>query len=102
MDLPRNMLPTTFSTAFLGYAQAVYQPGLVTGQRPPAHGLYRWHIADPVFFEKDLRVTVQALGWWPTGKYQPLTDDLATTAFWYQTPHQGVKALPHVNERLPR
>jgi hypothetical protein len=25
--------------------------------------LYRFHIPDPVFFQKDLRVTMQALGW---------------------------------------
>ena len=26
-------------------------------------GLYRWHIIDPIRFEKDLQVTIQALGW---------------------------------------
>jgi hypothetical protein len=26
-------------------------------------GLYRWHIMDPIRFEQDLRVTIQALGW---------------------------------------
>ena len=25
-------------------------------------GLYRWHITDPIHFEKNLRVTIQALG----------------------------------------
>jgi len=44
-------------------------------------GLYRWHIMDPVRFEKDLRVTIQALGWQSGGRYLPLKDDIATTAF---------------------
>jgi hypothetical protein len=50
-------------------------------------GLYRWHIMDPIRFEADLRVTIQALGW-RTDKdrrYLPLQDDIASVAFWYQT-----------------
>ena len=48
-------------------------------------GLYRWHIMDPIRFEQDLRVTIQALGWRNGGKYLPLQDDIASVAFWYQT-----------------
>ena len=40
-------------------------------------GLYRWHIMDPIRFEKDLRVTIQALGWRSGGRYLPLQDDIA-------------------------
>nr|WP_271540643.1 DUF2961 domain-containing protein [Bradyrhizobium sp. CCBAU 45321] len=28
-------------------------------------GLHRWHIPDPVRFQSDSRVTIQALGWLP-------------------------------------
>jgi hypothetical protein len=48
-------------------------------------GLYRWHIPDPVRFETDLKVTVQALGWDRFGRYLPLRDDIASVAYWYQT-----------------
>jgi hypothetical protein len=72
--------PQTFSTAFLGYPLNLREPGQV-----PKHGLYRWHIMDPIRFRADLRVTIQALGWWPNGRYQPLTDDIASVAYWYQT-----------------
>ena len=50
-----------FSTPYSGLAQ-VLPPDLiyVPGQR---FGLYRWHIVDPIRFEKELRVTIQALGW---------------------------------------
>jgi hypothetical protein len=57
-------------------------------------GLYRWHIADPVRFDKDLKVTIQALGWYPResekrGQYLPLEDNIASVAFWYQKePHK--------------
>ena len=34
-------------------------------------GLYRWHITDPIRFEKDLKVTIQDLGWRAGGRYLP-------------------------------
>lgn len=46
--------------------------------------MYRWHIPDPIRFQSDLRVTIQALGWRSGGRYLPLHDDIASTAFWYQ------------------
>lgn len=61
------------------------------GQR---FGLYRWHVTDPVRFEKDLKVTIQALGWQSGGRYLPLEGDISSVAFWYQTePHGKFPAL---------
>lgn len=48
-------------------------------------GMYCWHITDPIRFEHDLRVTIQALGWRSGGRYLPLQDDIASVAYWYQT-----------------
>jgi hypothetical protein len=48
-------------------------------------GMYRWHVTDPVRFQQDLKVTIQALGWRSGGRYLPLQDDIASVAFWYQT-----------------
>lgn len=48
-------------------------------------GMYRWHLTDPIRFEQDLKVTIQALGWREGGRYLPLQDDIASVAFWYQT-----------------
>ena len=53
-------------------------------------GMYRWHLTDPICFEEDLKVTIQALGWRDNDTYLPLKDDIASVAFWYQT-------LPTVN-----
>jgi len=50
--------------------------------------MYRWHLGDPIRFESDLRVTIQALGWRTEKqdrRYLPLQDDIASVAFWYQT-----------------
>lgn len=70
---------------------------------PPKWSLYRWHLMDPISFQKDLRVTIQTLGWWPTGKYQPLSDDVASVAYWYQTePHEVFPRFPALSERWPR
>jgi hypothetical protein len=70
---------------------------------PPKWSLYRWHIRDPICFKQDLRVTIQALGWWPNRTYQPLADDVASTAYWYQTePHTSFPKLPSLDQRWPR
>ncbi len=62
-------------------------------------GLYRWHITDPIRFDKDLKVTIQALGWRSGGRYQPLQDDVSSVAYWYQAePHASFPTLPSKDE----
>jgi hypothetical protein len=88
----------TFTGPFLGYPLWQRNP-----EEVPKHGLYRWHIMDPIRFRKDLKVTIQALGWWPNGKYQPLEDDIASVGYWYQAePHAAFPELPGIRERWPR
>jgi hypothetical protein len=56
---------------------------------------------DPVRFEKDLRVTIQALGWQSEGRYLPLQDDLSSVAYWYQKePHAAFPKLPGKEDLL--
>jgi len=88
----------TYSTPFLGYPLFRSEPGEV-----PRHGLYRWHILDAIRFKQDLRVTIQALGWWPNRTFEPLTDDISSVGYWYQVePHGAFPALPPVHERWAR
>ena len=57
--------------------------------------LYRWHIMDPIRFDKDLKVTIQVLGWRTGRRYLPLQDDYSSVAYWYQTePHAKFPKLP--------
>ncbi len=83
----------TFTTPYVGLAQVlppdkIYEPG----QR---FGLYRWHLTDPIHFRKDLRVTMQALGWKEGGLYLQLDSDMSSVAYWYQQePHQKFPKLP--------
>jgi hypothetical protein len=82
-----------FTTPYSGLAQVIKPDGLYRSQQ--RFGLYRWHIMDPVRFETDLRVTIQALGWKVTRTYLPLRDDISSVAYWYQTePHASFPKLP--------
>ncbi len=82
-----------FTTPYSGLAQVLRGDGHYESQQ--RFGLYRWHIMDPIRFEKDLKVTIQALGWMSGGRYLPLQDDIASVAFWYQTePHAPFPKLP--------
>ena len=103
VTLPNNLLPeglppsafhyTEFTTPYTGLAQVIQPDGhFGTQQR---FGLYRWHIMDPIRFEKDIKVTIQALGWRAGGRYLPLQDDISSVAFWYQKePHTPFPRFP--------
>ena len=81
-----------FSTAYSGLPQVIRPDGLYDSQM--RFGMYRWHITDPIYFQKDLRVTIQALGWRSGGRYLPLQDDIASVAYWYQdAPAASIPAL---------
>jgi hypothetical protein len=85
-----------FSSPYTGLPQVIKPNGLYISQQ--RFGMYRWHIMDPIRFQKALKVTIQALGWRSAGRYLPLQDDIASTSFWYQTePHAPFPALPDRN-----
>jgi Protein of unknown function (DUF2961) len=82
-----------FTSPYSGLIQAIKPDGLYQSQE--RFGLYRWHILDPVRFDSNLKVTIQALGWQSGRRYLPLTDDIASVAYWYQTePHVPLPKLP--------
>jgi hypothetical protein len=89
-------IETPFSAPFVGLPLAD-NGGSGGGRR---FCLYRWHIPDPIGFAEDIRVTVQALGWYPDRTYRPLTDDIASLALWYQSePHGEFPSMPTLDER---
>jgi hypothetical protein len=58
---------------------------------------YRYHILDPVYFGKSIRVTIEH------GHANRRSDDYSSTAYWYQEePHKPLRPMPPVEERLPR
>jgi hypothetical protein len=84
---------TEYTTPYVGLHQVIRGDGhYEIAQR---FGMYRWHIMDPIRFDKNLKVTIQALGWRSEGRYLPLRDDIASVVYWYQSePHNPFPALP--------
>ena len=56
---PKTKQYHEFTTPYAGLPQVIRPDGLGSNSQQ-RFGLYRWHIMDPVRFEKDLRVTMQA------------------------------------------
>ena len=84
-----------FSAPYLGFQQVAG----VNGHTGCRMTLYRFHVLDPVFFGKDLKVTMQALGWRDQGRYLALQDDISSVAYWYQTfPHAPFEPMPGRDE----
>jgi len=86
-----------FTTPYSGLSLVVRPDGVYQSQQ--RFSLYRWHVTDPIRFERDLKVTIQALGWRSGGRYLPLQDDISSVAYWYQRePHAAFPALPSKDE----
>lgn len=82
-----------FTTSYSGLNQVIVPDKLYLSQF--RFGMYRWHIMDPIRFKRDLKVTIQALGWRNGKRYLPLQDDIASVAYWYQTlPSEKLPPLP--------
>ncbi|GAA4328145.1 DUF2961 domain-containing protein [Mucilaginibacter gynuensis] len=86
-----------FCTPYAGLHQVIRPDGAYRAQQ--RFGLYRWHIMDPVRFDKDLKVTIQDLGWRDGGRYLAQKSDIITVAYWYQRePHAKFPKLPSKDE----
>ena len=88
---------TPFCSPYSGLVQVIGGDGHYNVEQ--RFGLYRWHITDPIRFDKSLKVTLQDLGWHTDGRYLPLQDDMASVAFWYQQePHTPFPKFPTRDE----
>jgi hypothetical protein len=92
-----NKQYTTYTGPYLGMHEVIQPSGANNSQL--RHGLYRWHIMDPIRFEKDIKVTIQDLAWRSEVRYRPGQSDLCSVAYWYQTlPTQKFPKLPSRDE----
>jgi hypothetical protein len=92
-----------FPSPFSGPYSGTTLPANDNAEPPVRWSLYRWHIPDPINFQQDLKVAIQALGWNDRGKYQKLNDDIASVAYWYQAePHAPFPKLPGLEERTTK
>lgn len=78
---PKTNQYEEYTSPYSGLAQVMRPDGMYRSQM--RFGMYRWHITDPISFEKDIRVTIQALGWRSGKRYLPLQDDISCVAFFY-------------------
>ena len=120
LDRPPHALPEAqcFNTLFAGYPYRSTRdatrdrfsagkpnpnPMLATNDDAlPRHGLYRWHLPDPISFKEDLRVTFQDLGNDDIKLYER-EDDISTVAYWYQSePHAVLAPFAARQDRVPR
>jgi hypothetical protein len=77
-----------FSAPFFGYKSLMTKDDEPLSRVGNRHTMYRFHLLDPIYFERDLRVTIQDLGWRSEGRFLPLQDAISSVAYWYQTaPH---------------
>lgn len=96
----------TFSAPYIGYHQFLTQDATKASpyatDMPPCHGMYRWHLPDPIRFSSGLRVTLQQIGD-RGGMLFERNDDVCSTAYWYQdTPGGERPPLPPAVQREPR
>jgi hypothetical protein len=100
--------PSLHGTGTEDYFNTAYSPS--EAYSSPYHGiilpggrnwagliaLYRYHIEDPVRFQRSIRVTIEH------GHANRRSDDFSSTAYWYQAePHSAFPPLPLVGDRLP-
>lgn len=86
-----------FTTPYAGMHQVIRPDGLYNAVT--SFGLYRFHVLDPIRFDKDLRVDIQDLGWRHDRRYLNQQSDISSTAFWYQTePHATFPELPGADD----
>ncbi|MBQ7037100.1 MAG: DUF2961 domain-containing protein [Clostridia bacterium] len=91
----------TYSTPYMGM-YAMFGP--IAGKpfsgktMMPRFMLYRWHLPDPIRFEKEFRMTLQDIRFSPHGNLHR-HDDFVTVAYWYQTlPTSPLAPLPSAAE----
>jgi len=61
------------------------------------NSMYRFHIEDPIRFEKSIRFSIEH------GHANKLSNDYSSTAYWYQLePHGPLPVLLPVEQRMPR
>lgn len=78
-----------FSGPYSGLVEVI--PEGEIGIKNQKFSMYRWHINDPIRFNKDLRVEIQSIGWDKQYKYYRLNEaNISTLCFIYLNKVKGV------------
>jgi len=92
----------TGSEDYVGLSWGIQQtPFLYNGcslNRDGYVSMYRWHLPDPVFWQRECRITIQQIGW-KEGLYER-QDDWSCATFWYEpVPSAALPVMPDVATR---
>lgn len=79
-----------YAHPYFGYARISKETGWIGRTH-----VYRFHLADPVYFDKSLRATIEH------GHSNALTLDLASVAYWYQDKASSLPPAVSKSERQP-
>lgn len=79
------------------YGITVYSGDKIGRDFGGKNSLYRFHISDPIRFEKEIKVTIEI------GHNNKFSNDYSSTAYWYQTePHNHIQIDLSTKNTLPR
>ena len=81
----------TQQTPFLYNGCSLDQKGFVS--------MYRWHLPDPIAWQREARITIQQISWSKAGLAET-QDDWSCATFWYEpAPSAPLPAMPDVKAR---
>lgn len=84
------------STLYSGFYK-IKNDNLYAGQ--VRFGMYRIHQQDPIYFKKNLKVTMQCLGWMSEHRFHVQQDDIASVSYYYlNSPEGNPSILPSKEE----
>ena len=92
----------TGSEDYVGLAWGIQQtPFLYNGcslNQKDFVSMYRWHLPDPIAWQKEARITIQQIAW--KGGLAETPDDWSTATFWYEpVPGEPLPAMPDLKAR---
>jgi hypothetical protein len=86
-----------------GFHENAFLYGGVSLRRDWLWTLYRWHLKDPLYWKKDIRITLQQIGAGDEGGggYYNKQEDVSAAAFWYEPiPSAPLPALIPYDDRV--
>lgn len=86
-----------------GFHENAFLYGGVSLRKDWLWTLYRWHLKDPIYWKKDIRITLQQIGAGDEGGggYYNKQEDVSVASFWYEPiPSQPLPALADYAQRI--
>lgn len=62
--------------------------------------MHRWHLPDPIYWQKEVRITIQQIGWKKSTSLFERQDDWSAATFWYEAvPSEPLPPFPNLAAR---